>query len=148
MISITMTDSKRIFVDTSGWIELILRGERYHKEVSTYFLASLKEGAKFITSDYVLDESWTRLITTQSVTSARALRDKAFGAERQGQLLIAWMSETLFSKSWRTFLTYAEHTFSFTDATILTIVEELRIDEVLTLDQGFKKVRIVTRPIV
>lgn len=143
-----MTDSKRIFVDTSGWIELILRGERYHKEVSTYFLASLKIGAKFITSDYVLDESWTRLITTQSVTSARALRDKALGAERQGQLLISWMSETLFHKSWKTFLTYAEHTFSFTDATILTIVEELRIDEVLTLDQGFKKVRIVTRPIL
>lgn len=148
MTCTVMTNPKRIFIDTSAWIELILRGERYHKEVSTYFLDSLKEGAKFITSDYVLDESWTRLITIQSLTSARALRDKTLGAQRQGQLLIMWTSETLFQKAWKTFLKYAEHTFSFTDATILTIVQELNINEVLTLDQGFKKVRVVTKPIL
>lgn len=143
-----MTDHKRIFIDTSGWIELMLRGERYHKEVSTYFLAAQKIGAKFITSDYVLDEAWTRLITAQSMTTARALRDKVIAAERLGKLLIVWMGEERFQAAWKLFAAYAEHAFSFTDATILTIVQELKIDEVLTLDQGFKKAKIIVRPLI
>lgn len=68
--------TSRIFIDTSAWIEIILKNEIYHKQMAGYFLTANKKGAKFFTCDYVLDEAWTRLITNHSFLSAKFLREK------------------------------------------------------------------------
>ena len=65
-----MIKPKRIFIDTSAWIELILKGEMYHRQVTDYFLAADKSGAKFYTGDYEVYEAWTRLITNHSFSSS------------------------------------------------------------------------------
>lgn len=143
-----MTKSKRIFIDTSGWIELILSGEIHHRAVAAYFVRESRAGSKFFTNDYVMDEAWTRLITNQSLTSAKGLRAKTKEAERQRQLLILWTDEEIFNRAWKSFTKFAEHKLSFTDAVIATIVEDLKIDEILTLDRGFKKIGLTIRPIL
>lgn len=143
-----MIKPKRIFVDSSGWIELQLRGEFHHERVKGYFQKELERGSKFVTSDYVLDESWTRLLTQQSLHSAKLLRSKTQQAEGQGKLMIVYTDETLFERSWSSFVKFADHQLSFTDATIVTIVRYLKIDEVLTLDEGFKKIGLTIRPLV
>jgi len=139
---------KRIFIDTSGWIELVLSGEIHHRAAAAYFMAESRAGSKFFTNDYVLDEAWTRLVTNQSLTSARALRAKTKEAERQRQLLVLWTDKTIFNRAWRSFTKFAEHKLSFTDAVIATVVEDLKIDEILTLDRGFKKIGLAIRPIL
>lgn len=143
-----MINAKRIFVDTSGWIELVLRGELRHKQVVDYFEKEVRAGSKFFTNDYVLDEAWTRLITKQSFSSANLLRDKTSDAQRNRQLAILWTDETLFNKAWQNFRKFREHRFSFTDAVIATIVKDLKIDEILTLDGGFKKIGLVVKPLI
>lgn len=143
-----MIKPKRIFIDTSGWVELTLKGEVHHQSVVTYFTQELASGSKFFTNDYVLDESWTRLMTHQSVTSAKALRSKTEAAVKQHQLLILWTDETVFDRAWQAFIKFAEHQLSFTDAVIATVVKDLNIDEILTLDQGFKKIGLVVRPML
>lgn len=140
--------SKRIFVDASAWIEIILKGEKFTKQVTDYFFYQLKAGSKFFTNDYVLDEAWTRLITQQSFSSAKALRTKTNLAERLGKLAIIWTDEVLFNRAWVTFSKFSEHKLSFTDSVIITVVKDLRINEILTLDQGFKKAGLIVRPIL
>lgn len=141
-----MIKPKRIFIDTSAWIELTLAKERYHKEVASYFLKELKKGSKFFTSDYVLDEAFTRLLTNQGLSSAKSLREKTSQAEKLNKLLILWTDETVFYQSWNRFVKFSEHQLSFTDATIYTFVKDLKINEIITLDQGFKKVGLTIKP--
>ena len=137
---------KRIFIDTSGWVEIILRGERYHKLVADYFTAEVEQGSKLFTSDYVLDEAYTRLATNQHFHYARLLREKVVAAERIQALLVLWTDETLFERAWGVFDRYQEHGLSFTDATIATLVRDLKIDEILTLDQGFVRAGLTVSP--
>lgn len=143
-----MINARRIFVDTSGWIELLLRGELLHKQVVDYFEKEVRAGSKFFTNDYVLDETWTRLITQQSFSSANVLRDKTSDAQRNRQLVVLWTDETLFNKAWQNFRKFREHRFSFTDTVIATIVKDLKIDEILTLDGDFKKIGFVVKPLI
>jgi predicted nucleic acid-binding protein len=140
--------SKRIFVDTSAWIEIILKGEKFSKKVADYFVSQLEVGSKFFTNDYVLDEAWTRLITQQSFSSAKALRIKTKQAEKLGKLAVIWTDEVLFNRAWETFAKFSDRKLSFTDSVIMTMVRDFRIDEIMTLDQGFKKAGLIIRPIL
>ncbi len=148
MKSTSMTNPKRIFIDTSAWIEYVLTGENYHEAINDYIFSETKEGSKFFTSDYVLDEAFTRFSTSQSFQIANKFRNKVHEAEKQDNLLVLWMDEVLFNKTWNFFEKFSEHKLSFTDATIVALVHDLKIDEILTLDKGFKKVGLTTRPLL
>jgi len=74
---------KRVFIDTSAWIDFTLKGEKYHREISEYLISEVKKGSKFFTSDYVLDETFTRLITGQSFASAKVLKNKVRKLEKE-----------------------------------------------------------------
>ena len=141
-----MTNPKKIFIDTSAWIDLILTGERYHQQISSYLISEVKRGSKFFTSDYVLDETYTRFITGQSFKSAKKLKTQVNELERQKQLLVLWTNEIVFNKAWDLFEKFSEHKLSFTDATITAFIKDLKIDEILTLDQGFTKIGLNTKP--
>ena len=82
----------------------------------------------------------------QGMYSAELFRDYVKLAEEQRNLLVLWTDETVFNKAWEFFKKFSEHRLSFTDATIYTFVKDLKIDEVLSLDQGFKKVGLTVKP--
>lgn len=137
---------KRIFVDTSAWIEITLSHELHHVETASYFRHEDASGSIFFTSDYVLDEAYTRLLTSQSITSVKSLREKTSQATNDGKLVTVWTDEVLFEKAWKNFVKFTEHRLSFTDALIATIVKDLKIDEVLSLDAGFVKIGLTVKP--
>lgn len=143
-----MIEPKRIFIDTSGWIELALKGEIHHPPVTNYFLKEQKQGSKFFTCDYVLDETFTRLLAGQSFRTAKKFKAIIDEAEKSQRLLVLWTDVTLFKKAWAYFVKFAEHKLSFTDALIVTLVKDFKINEVLSLDQGFKKIGLTTKPVL
>lgn len=143
-----MIEPTKIFVDTSAWIENLMNGEIQHKAVADYIDKEVSLGSKFFTSDYVLDETFTRLLTIQRFKTAQLFRNYIKLAEQQRNLLVLWTDETIFNKAWVYFEKFSEHKLSFTDATIYTFVKDLKIDEVLSLDQGFKKVGLKVKPLI
>lgn len=143
-----MTNSKRIFVDTSAWVAFVLKDETNHRKVHAYFDNETKAKSVFFTSDYVLDETYTRLLTNQSVFSAKKFREKIIEAKEMERLAILWTDKGICDKAWEYFMKFSDHKLSFTDATIYTLVKKFTIDEVLTLDKGFKKSGLVIRPAV
>lgn len=143
-----MTNLKRIFIDSSAWIEFILTKEKNHRQIVDYLISEVKKGSKFFTSDYVLDETFTRLITDQSYHTTKTLKEKVKVLEKEKQLLVLWTDEVFFNKAWTVFTKFSEHRLSFTDASIIAYVQDLKIDEILTLDSDFKKVGLTTKPIL
>lgn len=143
-----MTDFKRIFIDSSAWIEFVLAKEKHHKKIVDYVISEVKKRSKFFTSDYVLDETFTRLITDQGFHTVKTLKEKVKVLEKERQLLVLWTDEVFFNKAWTLFTKFSEHRLSFTDATIITYTQDLKIDEILTLDTDFKKVGLATKPIL
>ncbi|MDZ7586822.1 MAG: PIN domain-containing protein [Patescibacteria group bacterium] len=141
-----MIEPKRIFIDTSGWVELSLKGELHHQTVADYFLKEQKDGSKFFTCDYVLDETFTRLLTGQSFAAAKKFKLQIEKAEETRHLLILWTETTLFKKAWGYFTKFSEHKLSFTDSLIVALVKDFKINIILSLDQGFKKVGLNVRP--
>lgn len=141
-----MIEPTKIFVDTSAWIENLMNGEIQHKAVADYIDKEVSLGSKFFTSDYVLDETFTRLLTIQRFKTAQLFRNYIKLAEQQRNLLVLWTDETVFNKAWDYFKKFSEHKLSFTDATIYAFIKDLKIDEVLSLDQGFKKVGLTVKP--
>jgi len=143
-----MIEPKRIFIDTSGWVELTLKGEINHQITVDYFLKEQKNGSKFFTCDYVLDETITRLLTGQSFSAAKKFKLLIEEAEEARQLLILWTDATLFKKAWGYFVKFKEHKLSFTNSLIVAMVKDFKINTVLSLDQGFKKVGLNVRPLL
>jgi len=141
-----MIDPKSIFVDTSAWIEHILKKELHHKEVYNYLVKEVREGSKFYTSDYILDETYTRLLTNQSIKDAKNFKEHIKIAQEQNNLTLLFTNQVTFYKAWEYFEKFSEHKLSFTDATIITFVKDLKINEVLTLDQGFKNIGLTVKP--
>ena len=143
-----MDRPKRIFIDSSAWIDFVLNKEKYHKIIFDYLINEVKRGSKFFTSDYVLDETFTRLLTGQGIKSAKILKDKVKSLEQEKQILVLWTNEVFFNKACNFFVKFSEHELSFTDATIYNFVKDLKIDEILTLDQGFKKIGLKVKPVI
>lgn len=143
-----MTDLNKIFIDTSAWIEFVLKKEKYHKQVFDLLLSEVRKGSKFFTSDYVLDETFTRLLTNQSFWSAKSFRSRIEDLETEQQIIVIWTDKVLFNKAWVNFEKFRQHKLSFTDSVIVTVVKDLKIDEILTLDHGFKKIGLAVKPMI
>ena len=141
-----MISPKKIFLDTTAWVEFILKKERYHQEIYNYLSRETKSASHFFTSDYVLDETYTRLLTNQSISSTKIFKNLIYKSEQIKELVILFTDKSIFEKSWVYFEKFSEHKLSFTDATIYTFVKDLKIDEVLSLDQGFKKIGLKVKP--
>lgn len=139
-------ERSRIFIDSSAWLAFMIQGEPNHKEIVTLMAEETKAGTKFFTCDYVLDEVFTRLITTQGLQAIKKFYQLVKKAEEQKQLLILWTDASLFNKAWKYFTNFSEHKLSFTDSLIIAMVKDFKINIVLSLDQGFKKVGLNVRP--
>lgn len=126
----------------------MLAGEPNHEAMVKYVAEEISLKSKFFTSDYVLDETFTRLLKMQGIKAAKKFRQFLKKSESQQQLLIFWTDETLFNQIWPNFQKFSEHNLSFTDTSIYTLIKNFKIDEVLTLDQGFKKVGLTVRPLL
>jgi predicted nucleic acid-binding protein len=89
-----------------------------------------------ITSDYVLDESYTIIRHRAGHPIAVQFGD----ALRESQLIqIEYVTPEIIKGAWKLFKTFADHDFSFTDCTIFALMERLHINTAFTFDTHFKE---------
>jgi predicted nucleic acid-binding protein len=120
-----------LFVDTSAFLAIENRHDAHHLKALSFRDSCLKAGKKLITSDYVLDESYT-------IIRLRAGHHIAvqFGeALRSSQLLhVEFNTPEMMEKAWQLFKTFGDHDFSFTDCTSFILMERLHIRIAFTFD--------------
>lgn len=134
----------KVFFDTSAFIALFVSQDKYHKQVADKYSSYRRQRALFYTSYYILDELFTRLIYDFGKSEAEKIIKILTKSAVKEEIMILDVDKTIFDKSVATLLKFAEHKISLTDATTYNLCRDLGLDEVFTLDRGFKKIGIAT----
>jgi predicted nucleic acid-binding protein len=132
--------ASRLFVDTWGWLVLANDRDPAFAGVSRIRRSADTTGA-WITTDYVLDETITRLFSVAPFAEARRFVEGIFTASREGLLDIEHITPERFGEAWRLRLRFKDKPrISFTDLTSFVVMRELGLREALTGDAHFEKV--------
>lgn len=122
------------FVDTSGFYAILVARDGTHGKAKRLLGAGAKKKARFVTTDYVLDE-------TATLPKARGhghLLPALFDTIASSQACrTEWMNAERFARTKSFFLKRQDHAWSFTDCFSFTIMRELRIEQALTKDRHF-----------
>ena len=102
-----------IFIDTSAFLALENRKDEYHKLGLMFrdFLLESKE--PLITSDYVLDESYT-IIRLRAGHSIAVEFGEMIQASDLGE--INYLSKEILREAWNIFKSFADKQFSFNES--------------------------------
>jgi predicted nucleic acid-binding protein len=96
-----------------------------------------------ITTDYVLDETITRLFSQAPFLLAREYTKAIFETEAVGLLRIERITPERFEAAYRLRVRYQDKpNISFTDLTSFVVMQELGLRDVLTADAHFTQVRL------
>jgi uncharacterized protein len=127
--------ARSVFVDTSGWYALIDRRDASHGVTKDAVERLIREGARLVTTDYVIDESCTLAKARAGSESALRLLDLLNGT---AALDLEWIGPDRFDRAEALFRKYRDQAFSFTDCTSFAVMRECRIREVITGDDHFR----------
>lgn len=135
----------KVFIDTSAFVALFVEKEILHEKIAKKYYDYRQERAIFFTSNFVLNELFTRLLFyKEDEVDVRKCIQKLKNAAEINELAVLQIHETLFEKSTDVFLKFAEHKISFTDATTYVLYKDFALDEIFTMDSDFKKMRAKT----
>jgi predicted nucleic acid-binding protein len=132
---------ERLFVDTWGWLVLANDRDPAFDSVSRMRASAAGQTGAWVTTDYVLDETLTRLFALAPFAQARRFTEGIFEASRDGLVDIEHVTPERFSRAWRLRLRYRDKPrISFTDLTSFVVMRELDLRHVLTGDAHFEQV--------
>jgi predicted nucleic acid-binding protein len=133
-----------IFIDTAAFLAIENRRDVHHERALAFRDASLGDGRTFVTSDYVLDESYT-LIRLRAGHAVAVQFGEDVRASRV--LRVEHVTPEVVDAAWRVFKAFADKEFSFTDCTSFALMEHLRVSTVFTFDEHFRQYgQFVVRP--
>ena len=125
-----------IFIDTSAFVALLDEKDIDHKRAIGKAAEIAAQGWQTITSDYVLDESYTTILKNAGHKGAmafdRKLRTEAWKVE--------WINQVRFIETQRVFRRFnKDKQWSFTDCTSFVVMKELKIKKAFSFDEHFKQ---------
>src|ERR1700691_27148 len=131
-----------LFVDTWGWIVLATARTPRHDEVVALRRKHTQNGI-LVTSDYVLDETFTRLFGGGPFKEAELFCSAVLRARDAGMVRVELITTERFARAHRLRLRYRDRSrISFTDLTSFVVMTELGIRDVLTADAHFAAVQL------
>ena len=131
------TAVERLFIDTWGWLVLADAKDPAHVPAASERRRRSAPGS-LVTTDYVLDETFTRLFSRCPFPLAHQFSKAIFEAASSGLVSIERITPERFAASYRLRVRYRDKpAVSFTDLTSFLVMQELGIREVLTADAHF-----------
>jgi predicted nucleic acid-binding protein len=132
---------ERLFVDTWGWLVLANDRDPAFESVSRMRVGAAGQAGAWVTTDYVLDETMTRLFSLAPFAQACRFMEGIFEASRDGLVGIEHITPERFSRAWRFRLRHRDKPrISFTDLTSFVVMRELGLRQALTGDAHFEQV--------
>lgn len=126
-----------IFCDTSAWIALSDPRERWHADLLDFSRRiTAGEFGRVLTSDYVLDETYTILRLQLGLEAVRRLREQL---RKSPNYEVVRVSDDHFDRAVDLVLSQKDHRWSLTDCTSFLIMRDLGITAALTLDRNFSQ---------
>jgi predicted nucleic acid-binding protein len=131
-----------IFVDTGAWIALTDKSDQHHADAVAIYTKLKRRRERLLTTDYVIDETVTRLKYDTNHRVALAFLDSLAPAEKTGNLRIVRIDEALFDDAVSIFRQYDTAVLSLTDCTSFAVCRAHGIDEAFGFDQHFTMMKI------
>ena len=126
---------KKIFVDTSAFIALADQSEDHHASLIG-LVSSLPHSIKMVTTNFVLDETITRLRALLGVDVAYDFAQKLM---KLPQYHLVTIESKIFLAALEMMKKYKDKTFSFTDCTSFVVMHSLKLQYAMSLDSDFQK---------
>jgi predicted nucleic acid-binding protein len=124
------------FVDTSGFYALLVERDEMHDRAASILQQAERRRAKFVTTDYVLDETSTLLVAR----GFGHLVDPFFQSTLQSKACsVDWPTPELFAKAASFMSKHIDQGWSFTDCLSFQVMKARRLREALTKDEHFEK---------
>lgn len=133
----TVGEMIMIFVDTGAWIALSDTSDQYHMEAVEIYTVLKHRRERFLTTDYVIDETVTRLRYDASHQIAVRFLDLIHLSEKTGILQVIHIDKMLFEKAISIFRQYDSVVLSFTDCVSFAVCQIYKIYEAFAFDQHF-----------
>ena len=127
----------QIFVDTSAFIALFNKKDQYYHSATTYFKSIQPEHIQLHTSNYIIDETITRIRIMDSHKAAFEFGKHLFASKIFQK---HYVNEELEQEAFELFKKYADKKLSFTDCTSFALMKWLGIKQAFTFDDDFIKV--------
>ena len=127
-----------IYVDTSGWGNLVDTLQEFHAETKTIYLNAKQNGSRLVTTNYVIAEliallsSPLRIPRTKSIKFIESIKSSAL-------VDIIHIDENLDAKSWELLKNRADKNWSLVDCSSFIVMQENKIVEALTTDHHFEQ---------
>lgn len=134
----------KVLIDTSAFMALILKEETYHNKVAAQYKAYKQARAQLITSAYILDELFTRCLYRAGSHGGKLAINLIREIVTSDELTVLEVDSQIFKEAEDILLKFSDHKISFTDATSYVLYKDFSIDEIFTLDDDFKKMRLNT----
>ena len=134
-----------IFVDSGAWIALLDRRDQYHSEAVAIYNDLMQQNTQFLTTDYVIDETATRLTYGVNHSIAVQFLDLTKDSQETEVLTVVEIDSLLFQEAERLFRQYDDVKLSFTDCTSFVVCQQHNISEAFAFDQHFPMVGITLR---
>jgi predicted nucleic acid-binding protein len=137
---------RAVLVDTGAWIALLSRGDQHAKAATARYADLSREAARLLTTNYIVDETATRLRYGAGVDAALAYRRMLDDSVKARRLRITWIDETIEREAWRVLEQYRDVTLSLTDATAAVTARRTRIEEIFGFDRDFEALGLLVLP--
>jgi uncharacterized protein len=130
-------------VDTWAWLTLADGREAAHALVVGLRQAHAARGVTWVTTDYILDETITRLFSRVPFAAARQFTEGLFAAHAAGALELALITPERFAAAYELRRKLQDKPqISFTDLTSFATMRELGITQAITGDAHYEQVNL------
>jgi predicted nucleic acid-binding protein len=128
--------ANEIFVDTSGFYAMLVKGDDRHSAAQRVLREARRAKRRFVTTDYILDETATLL---KARGLARLLPPLFERLDASQAFRIEWTDSDRFHDVRRFFLKHADQEWSFTDCLSFRVMTRFRLRDALTKDDHFEQ---------
>ncbi len=128
-----------IFVDTGAWIALLNQRDQHHRDAVAVLEGLQQQQIRLLTTDYVIDETVTRLRYDTNHALAVTFLDRIALLVETEILTIAEIDKNVFAEAKKLFCQYdsARLSLSFTDCTSFVICRVNNVSEAFAFDHHF-----------
>ena len=126
-----------IFVDTGAWIAILNPNDQYHREAIAIYKGLQQQKTRFLTTDYIIDETVTRLRYDTSHSVAVMYLSQTERLVEENILTVIEIDNRVFQDAKALFRQYNSARLSFTDCTSFVVCHENNIREAFAFDQHF-----------
>jgi len=125
-----------VLMDSAGFLALWDASDAHHAAAVRFQGELARKARRFLTTEYVVDETVTLLRMRHSNAAAVDFLDTI---ERSEALRLEWIAPERFHAAGALFRKHADKEWSFTDCVSFALMRELRLRDAFTTDHHFRQ---------